>query len=312
MAENNISKVKLSILKKQRRQREIIWMLYYKEQLSVKELMKEFGVGKRTIQKDIKELREGCHGEIIVKVEKGVYKLIEKEKLEGIKQIEEYTNQNIVNGFFQALIEDETKKEDSIDNPLILKPHCKKLKKQTFLRIFRIIGEKFPCEFSYKTRESKIKKFTIYPYKVVLINNYWYFVGKDLEDEKIKYFRIDRIKSPFYDTTLPKEDKEEREKSLRKIFEIESPWYEEENRQTVKLKVKGEAKEYLQNNLPPNTELEKETKDYLIINYTYYHPDEALSLIKKWLPDITILNNNALKEKLEKMLIKYLEETKEV
>ena len=304
--ENN-SKIKELILKSQRRRAEIIFLLYMQGKVVVKELAEEYGVDKRTIQKDMQLLKTTEFLDSVIEGGKGIYTIKNEEKLTGLKEIENYYNLNLINSLFTSIIEDKEKQLDS-DNPIVLKPHCKKIEKDFFMKILSKINHKFPFAFTYRTKEGESKEFEVHPYKLVLLDNFWYLAARDIYDGKIKFFRIDRMNRKLKASSEPKEDKEKRKQALELILQIESPWYDEESRQTVKLKVKGEAKEYLQNNLPPNADLEKETKDYLLINYTYYHPDEALNLIKKWLPDIIILNNNELKEKLKKMLMKYLEE----
>jgi len=51
----------------------------------------------------------------------------------------------------------------------------------------------------------------------------------------------------------------------------------------------------------------EEQEEYSLMRISYNNDVEVLSLIKKWLPDISIVDNKPLEDKLDEILQKYLD-----
>jgi hypothetical protein len=72
------------------------------------------------------------------------------------------------------------------------------------------------------------------------------------------------------------------------------------------LLVKGDAKVYLDRNCPKNTTILLSSTKSMEMEFFYYNETEVLSFVKKWLPDIEIIDNNDLQKKLYTLLKSYI------
>jgi len=95
--------------------------------------------------------------------------------------------------------------------------------------------------------------------------------------------------------------------------DIFSPWICEDC-QKVKLQIRGKARLYLKRNLPAALRnlpaalsVESEDEDSLLVSMEYFADSEVLALVKQWLPDIVILDNRSLVDKLKAEFDYYLE-----
>ena len=305
---------KQDIISANARRSEIFLILAMEGRINTNELAEEFSVTTRTIQKDIQILKLGGLDDIIIEKNKksGTYILKKNAKTPAITKFEEFINTSMLNLLYSSIIKDEELKKSGknlkqalIESFVLLKPDCKKIEKKEIFRLIRKVMTKYPITITYKNRKGETKEYDVHPYKLILLGNYWYLAAKDINDSKIKLFQADKILE-IKSCSEPWESEKERQKAMEKIVEITSSWFEEGNLKKATLKIEGEAKQYLEGNLPPNSELIEANEQYLLISYGYYHIDEAANFIKKWLPDITPLNNPELKEKLRSMIDKYL------
>ena len=186
------------------RRSEIFLMLTMDGRINTKELAKEFGVTIKTIQKDIKLLKLGGLDEIIIEEKKksGTYVLKENSKPPAIISLEEYFSTSIINiSLLYPLIikadeleklEEENRKK-LIETFVLLKPECKKIKKEKIHQLIRKIITKYPITITYKNRKGETKNYDVHPYKLILLGNYWYLAAKDINENRIKLFQADKI-----------------------------------------------------------------------------------------------------------------------
>ncbi len=295
------------------RRTEIPLKLFLIGKINTKELAEEYGVSRRTIQKDIERLKSGTLYDLIEEDKKtGTYTLKKNRKDSAITEFEKYINTSMINLLYSSIIKDEELKKSGtnfkqalIESFVLVKPDCKKIEKEKMYELITKIMAKFPITITYKNRKGETKEYDVHPYKLILLGNYWYLVAKDISDNKIKLFQADKIMEITH-CSEAKESEIERQKAMEKIIEITSPWFEEGSLKKATLKIEGEAKQYLEDNLPPNSQLIEANEQYLLISYGYYHIDEATNFIKKWLPDITPTDTPELKEKVRSMINEYL------
>ena len=87
--------------------------------------------------------------------------------------------------------------------------------------------------------------------------------------------------------------------------QIDSAWYSDNTHHT-KLQLTGDAKLYLERHLPHNMELLATDDEFTIVQFHYSNESEVLSIVKKWLPDIEIINNPKVSKKIDYTLHTYL------
>jgi predicted DNA-binding transcriptional regulator YafY len=129
-------------------------------------------------------------------------------------------------------------------------------------------------------------------------------MGYDLEQSKVKTYYINNIeKLSILDESYLNEAKVQ---ELTKLsVSMVSPWFNNEQK-SVLLKVTGDAKLYLKRKRTEAFKIEEEHEDFLSIRLFYYNNVELLNFVKKWIPFIIIVDDEQLKQKLQKMLQEYL------
>ena len=123
---------------------------------------------------------------------------------------------------------------------------------------------------------------------------------QDLTHEKIKSYYIKSITDlSFLDESYLSEQM--MQDLAQSTSSITSPWFCEEKK-SVLLKVTGEAMLYLKRKKDSMFTTVEETDSHLLMQMKYYNDTEVLVFVKKWLPFVTIEENDMLKEKLQKIL----------
>ncbi len=169
-----------------------------------------------------------------------------------------------------------------------------------FNQIVNAIINKLAVSFQYTNKENVSSVQNIYPLKVTNMLGYWYLVGYDLTHEKIKSYYIKSITDlSFLDESYLSEQM--MQELAQSTSGITSPWFCEEEK-SVLLKVTGEAMLYLKRKKDSMFTTVEETDSHLLMQMKYYNDTEVLVFVKKWLPFVTIEENDMLKEKLQKIL----------
>jgi len=158
--------------------------------------------------------------------------------------------------------------------------------------------------FDYTNKNSMSSQKNVYPLKVANMLGYWYLLGYDLENEKIKSFYIKSIDklSILEESCLYEQEIKELSQSTS---DIKSPWFSEDKK-SVLLKITGDAMLYLKRKNDATLDIVKETDDHILVKMQYYNDTEILVFVKKWLPFITIEDNVPLKQKLQDILTESL------
>ncbi len=290
----------------------IVSRLNLGEALDVKELAKEFNVSVRTIQKDLND-RLLSWQYPIEKGEDGKYRLSSSYKITGTENFETELIIQLIKAFTKALDKNRKQLVDKILNtkntvcPFLFNINAEELqlKNSQFLLIVQAIKFRQLLLFTYRTKDNVTTNYNVHPYKLANFDNYWYLIAFDFEAEKIKTFYLKNISkiqlSPenfVFNTKI--------EKQIESINDISSVWHSVDKVYTVKLQIKGDAKLYLSRNLCPNMKTVSKTDNHLIVEFVYYDDIEVLSIVKRWLPDIKILDNEDLQNQLAEQLKNYL------
>ena len=128
---------------------------------------------------------------------------------------------------------------------------------------------------------------------------------QDLTHEKIKSYYIKSITDlSFLDESYLSEQM--MQELAQSTSGITSPWFCEEEK-SVLLKVTDEAMLYLKRKKDSMLTTVEETDSHLLMQMKYYNDTEVLVFVKKWLPFVSIEENDMLKEKLQKILTISLE-----
>lgn len=275
---------------------------------TTKELGERFEISTRTIQIYLKELRDnyGLQKEkryyffpatfrhidmdkrmqmgtaLMIALYKNTIPTIHKNVLENFKQIPKQTDAFLFNIDFE-MIENET----------------------YFTQVIDAIIHQKAVHFTYKSSKNINSMRNVYPIKITNVLEYWYLMGYDLEQDKVKSFHFNNI----YELIVSKDESYltvEQIKKLEKISkEFVSPWFND-NKKSVSLSVSGDAMLYIKRKKRKELKIIKEHTDHLIVSMSYYGDVEVLTFVKKWLPDIEIVDNDDLQSMLHNILNRYL------
>ena len=283
--------------------KDVVMLLRQGGSYSTKELSNRFGVTQKTIQNYVRELQEKSG---LVK-DKTKYYFPEAFRNVDIQERVQMSTALMIALYKQAIPE---LKESVASNfrelpkeldAFLFDINFEKIENENlFNQIINTIMHKIAISFQYTNKENLTSVKNVYPLKVTNMLGYWYLMGYDLESEKIKSYYIKSIGdlSNLEESFLSEQTMRE---LSQKTSSITSPWYCDEEK-NVLLKVAGDAMLYLKRKNDSSLNIIEETDAYLRIDMKYYNDTEVLVFVKKWLPFITIEDNDVLKQKLQNIL----------
>jgi len=298
------------------RQTTIFTRLNEGQVVNVKELAEEFGVTPRTIQKDFNERLSKSYN--IVNLGHGNYAFAKGYTIKSAEDENIKIAISLMKTLQQSAI---ANMSEYIDSAI---PTLKKYEEiflfdlnfepiediDSFKVILKAIEWRVGIEFRYTRKDGAIKEVTAHPYRIANFKNYWYLIAYDLEDGKIKTYHLKSIERLhiLYENFIANEDIDN---ELREICStIDSSWYRG-GKHRVLLRATNSAKFYLERHHPHSMEFIERGKEFVLISMRYSDESEVLSVVKRWLPDIDILDNPQLEKRLDDSLRYYLERKKE-
>lgn len=279
--------------------------------VNIKALAEEFSISERQIQKDM-ELFSSMYeieslGSQEYRMQKG-YKLIgtEDEDVEIamalMKSLQHSAMPQMSEDIDKALPESK-----NYGNIFLFNIDYEKISDmKEFHKLLQAIRFQQSCSFKYTKKDSMHKEVHAHPYRIANFSNFWYLLAYDVEEEKLKSYHINSIAkvilaSENYISNVAIE------KEIEESFsQFDSPWYNGDAK-SVTLKIIGDAKHYLDRRHPKNVNIITRSDSYSKIEFNYYDDTEALSFVKRWLPDIKIVDDPELDQKLQEILKSYLQ-----
>ena len=289
-------------------------MLHYLNRgytVNVKELSDEFDIGERQIQKDIELFSDMYDIESLgrqnYRMTKG-YKLIgtENEDVEIatalMKSLQQSALPQMSEDVDKALADSEKYGNIFLFN--INNEEISQMKE--FRKFLQAIRNRQSCSFTYTKKDGSSKEAHAHPYRIANLSNYWYLLAYDVEVEKLKSYHVNSISQVI----LAGENYINNaaiEKEIEDTFvDFTTAWFDGELK-SVRLQAVSNAKHYLDRSPPKNITIISRSDIDIEIQFDYYNEIEVLNFVKKWLPDIKIIGNTELKQKLQESLQNYLE-----
>ena len=269
------------------------------KRFSVEELVEEFGVQKRTIQRDLNERLSY----LPLKKEKGFYFL--EEYYLGKLNFKDMQNFAVLSGIrelYPTLQEDFLKSmlDDTISKAYLIKGHNYEDlsdKTEEFKIVEKAILSLSKLEITYSEKVRVID-----PYKLVNSKGIWYLAGVD--DGILKTFSFKKITDLKVTDRYFKEDEH-----ILSIIKIDvNNWFSEKKIEVV-LKVEAKVANYFtRRDILPNQTILKTLNDGCLLVLTKVAFDEEiLKLVRYWIPNVQIVSPDYLQGKLEDGLRGYLE-----
>ena len=275
----------------------IIYKLNQGERLTIESLANEFGVSKRTIERDIarfsyfdikKEGKEFFLDELAVG----------KLNFDDIKNFAIFSGikslfPSLTNQFLKDILNEKINRAYMVQNSGF---EDIEEKQQLFENLSSAIIEEKTISFFYND-----KKRVVNPYKLINTNGIWYLSA--LENNTIKTYTFSKIKSLKISSDKFVVDKN----ILKEIEKSEINFLSKESKE-VHLKIQNSAKEYfLRKKVLSNMKIVDNTDEYFVVSTNISFDDEILNIVKQWIPYIEILKPIELQVKLEDALKNYLD-----
>lgn len=278
--------------------------------VNIKDLSDEFDISERQIQKDIELFSDMYEidslGSQNYKMKKG-YKLIgtENEDVEIAIALMKSLQQSALPQMNEEVDKALAKSEKYGDIFLFNIDNEEISQMKEFRKFLQAIRNKQSCSFIYTKKDGSSKEVHAHPYRIANLSNYWYLLAYDVEAERLKSYHINSIdrvvlagENYINDAAVEKEIEDT-------FVDFTTAWFDGELK-SVMLHATGHAKHYLERNSPKNVTLISRSDTEIEIQFDYYNEIEVLNFVKKWLPDVRIVNSTGLKQKLQESLQSYL------
>lgn len=281
-------------VKKQDRLNDIVLKMYNGE-ACVKNLAKLYDTTPRTIQNDIKELSQIYE---IISPSRGVYKIenktpiIEEEIEKTLLKFIIKANYDIFPEFHHLIKKIELKSDLKPTKFFEVNFKVSNLKNNEILiTLMQAIEWNYALEFIYKN-----EKRIIQPLKIINYNTIWYIIGFDLQKNKIKTFKINKIDNLITQTENYLGEKIYKLK--KEVENIKTPWINDTKKETI-FRVYSPISDIQE-------EIIKKDEKFVDIKVEYFDEREAFEIAKKYLPYVKIMDKN-LKEKIKELLKESIE-----
>jgi predicted DNA-binding transcriptional regulator YafY len=280
------------------------------EALDVKELAREFNVSVRTIQKDLNQRLIYWD---IRKNKDGRYVLFNKPDFLKDLNIIDFFTRDLICSIITELdthFSQSAKKffNSQSNSPALLTNFSSeplKGKIKTLILLYQAIQFRQSLVFTYINLKKEQKNYFVNPYKLALLDGYWYLLGFCKTDNKIKSFYIKNISHLQVSPETFEPDKKLLVQVEENLKQLKSAWLKPEMK-TAKLKIKRDAYRYLCRSKPSNLHFVEKKLHYCLAEIRYFQETEVLMFVKKWLPDIIVLKPPELNEQLKEILKEYL------
>ena len=277
--------------------------ILYKDALAL-----EFNVSTKTIQRDFNErlvLRFPIH-----KIGNG-WKMMEGYHLEKSRAVEDILVVDILKTISEGFGKSFAKRSSSLLNKLTDSTPSAFYTRLAF-EDMTLFSQYFDI-LEHAIKDSKLVQFVhnnkyrlVKPYRIVTFDGYWYLLGEEVIDGRVKTFHIARIS----DVKLCDECFEKDNTLQRKLDKAINAWFIPDNEPfEVTLHIDADIKRYiLDHPLAPTQVIQEEKSDgSLIISLEITHDKEIISTIQKWIPSITVLSPKSLQETITKQVKTFLE-----
>lgn len=271
------------------------------ERFSLEDLVEEFNVTKRTIQRDLNERLSY----LPIKKENNLYFLEEYYlgKL-NFNDINTFATLSGIKELYPSLKEDFLKSilDDTVSKAYLIKGHNYeditgrendfKLLEQSILKLNRV-------SFIYREKERILN-----PYKLLNKDGIWYLVGveNDLTLKTYSFKKTSKLK-------ILKSDFKIDDSILEIIKNDDNVWFSQKQIEVV-LKVDKSISEYFKRRkVVANQSILKELNDgSLLVSCKVSFDEEILKIVRYWIPNVEIISPDSLKDKLYQSLKKYIKE----
>ena len=296
-------------LRQHQRHNIILDRLQNGETLSITLLAKEWDINTKTVQRDFEKLMEGNYG--IVRAEDGKRFVLSQKRPTSksaetaIKMLDSLSSD--IGGEFYTKVQSALHKlQKYIESPFYTRIDVENISDKLDLieDLEYAISKQRTVTFKYKKwyDPDNIKTYeNVKPYKIIIFDGFWYLLTQ-YKDYYIKFYLKEIRDLQILDKTyIPDEQVLER---MDKVLDI---WFDPKAEPfDVILLLDSDAIVYFERKPIKGQYLKKNSDHTAELTVSITHKNEIFSILKKWLPQIKIIEPYALQEEFEEMLKKYL------
>ncbi len=277
----------------------ILIKLNQNEKLNIDDLAIEFGVSKRTIQRDINERLallpiEKHNGQISLhQTALGKYNLSDIRRFAeqmGIAESIPYFDTRTIEQLLQPSEHSFHVSAETFESQNAVKPWFNKLQKS--------ISECFLVNFQYKNKEYK----DVAPYRLVSQRGSWYLAAYD--QTKLKSYALSKIESLVvtFKSFVP-------DPTIQEQISEEEGIYFGKPKQQVEIRVSSKVAHFFtRKTLLPNQKTMKENDDgSLIILSEVADPLQIIPIVKYWMPHLSVISPQGISKQITEDVKEYLE-----
>jgi len=279
------------------------------EKLSITALAKEWDTTPKTLQRDFQKLMEGNYG--IVRAEDGKRFVLSQKRPTSksaetaIKMLDSLSSD--IGGEFYTKVQSALHKlQKYIESPFYTRIDVENISDKLDLieDLEYAISKQRTVTLKYKKwyDPDNIKTYeNVKPYKIIIFDGFWYLLTQ-YKDYYIKFYLKEIRDLQILDKTFTSDEKilERMDKALDIWFDPKAEPF------NVTLLLESDAIVYFERKPIQGQYLKKNSDHTAELTVSITHKNEIFSILKKWLPQIKVIEPYALQEEFEEMLKGYL------
>lgn len=282
------------------------------------ELAEEFNISRRTAQRDIARLMAAGFPIIEDETQKGLYRFCPGYSLRGLSVSDEEVSLLVslcdvakhMGGDFDKAYKNifaKVMNTGEWDSPFfVMMPKAVEgMADEEFRKTAEsAVSDRKRVRMVYKPVGRGRKELVLEPLKLIYYEGFWYMAARVPMRNWIIKIRLDRIHK-----LEVLEEKFKPHKSLVKILqESQSIWFSEKRDKRVRIKVSSEVVPYFfeRKHLPRQKVVKRSKDGSVVIEAVLCHYMEAIPLIYRWIPHLTVLSPKDLAEDIRGQVAAYL------
>jgi len=281
------------------------------ETLSITTLAREWGELTKTLQRDFIKLQEGNYG--IVRTSDGKRFVLSKKHITSksadtaIKMLDSLSS-DIGGEFYTKAQVALHKLQRYIESPFYTRIDVENISDKLDLieDLEYAIAKQKLISFSYTRSQYKgtVKTYeNVKPYKIIIFDGFWYLLTQ-YKEHYIKFYLREITDMQILDKTFQKDEKilDRMEKAIDIWFDPKATPFD------VTFLLDQYAIVYFERKPIKDQYLKKNSDGTAELTISVTHEQEVFSVLKKWLPQVKVIEPYSLQEKFEKMITDYLSE----
>ncbi len=301
----------MAIPKQHQRHNEILERLHSGETLSISQLATEWNTTTKTVQRDFAKLMEGNYG--IIRADDGKRFVLARERsISGgagttLKVLDSLSAQ--MGGAFYVKAQTTLRQLQHYNaSPFYANMDMEDISENLDLigELERAIDAKRTISFRYKKwyDPDHIKHYqNVHPYKIIIFDGYWYLLIQYKNYYQKLYLKAIRELTVQKETfTIDETILARMERAVNIYFDLDEEFMD------VTLLVEQDAIVYFERKPLPGQHLRHNIDGTAELSLRVTHEEEIFYLLKRWLPQLRVIEPISLQEKFDGLLRNYLGE----